>query len=510
MIGVVKCAALMGLGARPVRVEVHVSRGLPRFNMVGLAENSVKESQVRVHAALLNSGFEFPRGKISVNLAPADTRKDGTGFDLSVALAILMSQGVIPKTKMAKVAAIAELSLTGELRPVIGILSLAESVRDQGCQVLVVAPENALEASLIKNLNVRVATNLCELVTHLLEEKILELALPPPENTQVEEGGLDMSEICGQQEAKRAMLVAAAGGHNLLLVGGPGSGKSMLAKRMPTILPPLSPEESLLVTKVYSQAGHTLAGKLLKKRPFRSPHHSITRAGLAGGGTGRIRPGELSLATFGVLFLDELLEFPRSVLEVLRQPLEDGVITLTRANQSVVFPANVTLVCALNPCPCGHFGQPHKSCLCSDKSISSYQGRLSGPLLDRIDLHVDVPAFDLKLMMHSTQVESSSSIQQQVIHARARQTERLGAGGTNGKMSREQIKRGSFLTANAQSFLVGAANRLHMNARSFDRVIKVARTIADLAASQKIEEEHVSEALHYRGGSSFLKPVWSK
>src|SRR5579871_77884 len=392
MIGMMDCAALAGFSAVKVRVEVDISRGLPAFQLVGLAENSVKEARVRVQSAITNAGFDFPRAKIWVNLAPADLQKNGTSYDLAIALSILQAAGIVSATKLKGIAAIGELSLTGEVKPVRGMLVLAESITEQGFNTLLVAEGNAQEASLIEGLSIKVVDHLGQIVRAVNANQIMSLADPKKVDAEHDRiSSLDMADVVGQEEARRALLIAAAGGHNLIFVGGPGSGKSMMAHRLPTIMPSLSYEESIVLTKIYSIAGLTIAQKLMTSRPFRAPHHSITKGGLIGGGSKTIRPGEISLACFGVLFLDELLEFPRAVLEVLRQPLEDGHITLSRASMSLTFPAKVSLVGALNPCPCGNFGQGKLSCICAPQAIERYQSRLSGPLIDRIDLHVQVP-----------------------------------------------------------------------------------------------------------------------
>lgn len=497
MIGVIDCAALSGFGATKVTVEVDISRGLPAFTLVGLAENSVKEARVRVQSAIINAGFEFPRSKISVNLAPADLQKSGTAFDLPIALALLQSAGIIAPPKLLGIAAIGELSLTGEIRPVRGMLALAECMKEQGFKTLIVAKENGNEASLIKDLQIKIATNLSELVDAILAEKVADLPDAELLESAPEDFSIDMSDVVGQEEARRSLLIAAAGDHNLIFVGGPGSGKSMMAHRVPTILPPLSYEESMLLTKIYSLAGLTIRGDLIRKRPFRAPHHSITRAGLVGGGSGLVRPGEVSLASFGVLFLDELLEFPQSALEVLRQPLEDGHITISRANYSVTYPAKLSVVGALNPCPCGYFGQSKKPCICSPHIIDRYQSRLSGPMMDRIDLHVQVPPVNLNDMAHGSS-ESSKSMAEKVTKARLWQKKRVGKDLTNGKMTRADIKNYANLPASSLSYLLKCSEKLSVSARGFDRVIRVSRTIADLEESAEIKEHHVAEALHFR------------
>lgn len=499
MIATMDCAALAGFGATKISVEVDISRGLPTFLVVGLAENSVKEARVRVQSSIVNAGYDFPKAKISVNLAPADLQKSGTSFDLAIALAILKAAGVVPEPKMQGIAAIGELSLTGEIRPVRGMLAMAESIKEQGFKILLVSQENAKEASLIKGLTIKIVRDFAQMVRAILSEQIDRL--PEYLSTALEVTDVtfpDMQEVVGQEEARRALLIAAAGNHNLAFIGGPGSGKSMMAHRLPSILPPLSYEEAIILTKIYSIAGYTLSGKLVERRPFRAPHHSTTRAGLVGGGSRIIRPGEVSLACFGVLFLDELLEFPRAVLEVLRQPLEDGQVTLSRANLSVTFPAHLSLISAFNPCPCGYLGQKKQSCVCSKLVIDRYQSRLSGPLADRIDLHVNVPPVDLGMMNTFDVGESSASMRQKVIAARQKQADRFGSGLTNGKMSRREIRDLANLTKDALDFLLKCGDRLAISARGFDRIIRVARTIADLDESKDILERHIGEALHFR------------
>lgn len=497
MFATVNTAALSGFGATRVNVEVDISRGLPTFQVVGLAENSVKEARVRVQSSIVNAGYGFPRGKVFVNLAPADVHKSGTNFDVSIALALLVATGVIPEEKLCGIAAIGELSLTGEIRPVKGMLSLAESIKEQGFHTLIVAEDNAREASLIGGLVVKIVKDLGQLVRTLLADDVECLATLLAEPTKTKAALPDMADVIGQEEARRALLIAAAGDHNLVFVGGPGSGKSMMAHRMASILPPLRHDEALTLTKIYSLAGLTLAGDLLIERPFRAPHHSTTRAGLLGGGSKVLRPGEISLACFGVLFLDELLEFPRSVLEVLREPLELGVITLARANTTVSYPAQVSLIGAFNPCPCGYYGHKTHACRCAAVIIERYQNRFSGPLADRIDLHVNVPPVNLRAMNSNQVAESSASMRERVMRARAHQSLRQHFV-TNAKLSRRQIKELALLRSEAHDFLVTCGEKLMLSARGYDRIIKVARTIADLDDSKEIFSKHVGEALHFR------------
>lgn len=500
MFGTMETAAISGFGATHVRVEVDLLKGLPTFQIVGLAENSVKEARVRVQSSLMNAGFSFPKGKVMVNLAPADLQKSGTCFDLAIAAAMLIATGAIPKERMAGIAAIGELSLTGEIRSVRGMFALAESIKEQGFTILLVAPENGAEASLIPGLVVKIVKTLGEMVHAVVTGDVMGL-LSDAKATTNNQHALslpDMEDVIGQEEARRGLLIAAAGDHNLVFVGGPGSGKSMMAHRLPSLLPSLNYDEAITLTKIHSLAGQLQSGTLMTNRPFRAPHHSITRAGLTGGGSKLIRPGEISLACFGVLFLDELLEFPRAVLEVLRQPLETGSITISRANSATTYPAQVSLVAAFNPCPCGFVSQKGNRCSCAPAAIARYQNRFSGPLADRIDLFVNVPPVNLHLMNSDQVGESSASMRARVVKARAWQSKRNGALVTNGKMTRRHIKDVANLTHDAHHFLVKSAEKLSLSARGFDRVIKVARTIADLDDSAVILCDHIGEALHFR------------
>lgn len=495
-----ECAAISGFSAKKVNVEVFIARGLPKFSMVGLPENSVREARVRVEAAIKNAGFDFPSANISVNLAPADLQKNGTGFDIAIALAMLRATGVMTEEKTRDIAALGELSLSGEIRPIKGMLALAECMKRAGKKTLLVAKENGAEASLIKDLNVKIVQNFRQMVEALLENRVDKLLTEPAAELRLSPSSkLDMCDVVGQEEAKRALLIAASGDHNLLLVGGPGSGKSMMAERLPSIMPELTFDEALVLTKIYSISGHTVSGRFIGERPFRAPHHSITRAGLAGGGSQIIRPGEISLACFGVLFLDEILEFNRSVLEVLRQPLESGEITLCRSNHRATFPANFSLVGALNPCPCGYLDAKNIRCTCSALAVKNYQNRISGPLLDRIDICVNVLPVDLTKMNQVSKASHSHELRAQVNAARARQRRRFGEVLTNGKMTRKQIKEFACLTPASEKFLLGGAEKLGLSARGFDRIIRVSRTIADLDESELIHEKHVGEAFYFRG-----------
>jgi len=501
MLAKIKSGVLTGVDGLLITVEIDIAMGLPTFSTVGLAEGAVRESKDRVKAAIKNSGYDFPNRRITVNLAPADIKKAGTFYDLPMAVGILAASEVFSSDRLNSYMLIGELSLDGGLRPVAGILPMVLAARQAHLEGILLPSENSAEAAIVDDIKIIAVSSLAEAIEYLAGRRQINPAPITPSSPAATLYDVDFAEVKGQAHAKRALEIAAAGGHNVLMQGPPGSGKTMLARRIPTILPSLSFEEALTTTKIYSVSGLLPRGAgLISQRPFRSPHHTISDAGLIGGGQFP-KPGEVSLAHNGVLFLDEMPEFRKNVLEVLRQPLEDGQVTIARAATSLSFPACFILVAAMNPCPCGYHGSDIHECTCSAIQIQRYTSRLSGPLLDRIDMHLEVPAIRFNEMQQEYSGESSTTIKQRVNTARTIQLNRYKRHKhtlCNAQMHPRDIKKHCVLDLCCQSLLEKAVAKLGLSARAYHRILKLARTIADLAGEQEICSEHIAEAVQFR------------
>lgn len=498
----VKCAfsmGIFGMDAFLVEIEADLSSGLPAFDLVGLPDAAVRESRDRVRAAIKNCGFEFPVSRITMNLAPANMKKEGPIYDLPLFIALVRATGQL-KVNTDDSIFLGELSLSGKLRPVLGALPMAIKARELGFKSIFLPSANAPEAAVVSGLNVLAADSVFEVLEHLRGNSPISPTQPSPIADYMGPAMPDFADVKGQHQAKRALEIAASGGHNLLMIGPPGSGKSMLAKRLPSILPDMSFDESIETTKIHSIAGRTNhKSPFISLRPFRSPHHTISPNGLTGGGSNP-RPGEISLAHNGVLFLDEFPEFSRPAMEMLRQPLEDGTVTISRVLGSVSYPCNFMLVAAMNPCPCGYFGHPTRMCSCSPSSVSRYLAKISGPLLDRLDLHVEVPPVEYDQLANEELSEASREIKKRVNRARAVQLKRLEGTGIscNASMTPDLLRENAKMTQGAKDLLHNAFEKFGFSARAYDRIVKVARTIADLEDSPSIESSHTAEAVGYR------------